>query len=391
VGVLVECVAAAAGPRVSGWTSRSEDHQLQFENQLGRVAALMCRAAERIPVRALLRPKSRGDALKSTPIRDEIAKLRRYPGRVRDWGLRSLTKRQEQLGDRNEHLAEQLALAIGLMEARRVRSVTYDDIQDAEFRVFSQWGEDGIIQYLISHVPIDTRTFVEFGVEDYRESNTRFLLQNDYWHGLILDGGTAHLDFLSAGDLRWRHTIEARSVFLTRENINQAIREGGMHGDIGLLSVDVDGNDYWLLDAIDVVTPRILVVEYNSLFGATAAVTIPYDQAFSRNRAHWSGLFYGASLGALHHLAVEGRGYRLVGCNRAGVNAFFVRSDVAGDLPSLSPEQAYVPRQHRESRDRTGRLSYISARQRQLSLIADQVLVDVKTGRSAGVSELVGV
>lgn len=305
------------------------------------------------------------------------SKARRLAGAARDRSLAPLTE--------SEH---RLALAIGRMEARTVRSATYNDIRDAEFRVFSQWGEDGIIQYLIAHVSIDRPVFVEFGVESYRESNTRFLLENDHWEGLILDGGREHLEFIDEGELRWRYTIEARSAFLTRENINQVIRDGGVEGDIGLLSVDVDGNDYWILDAVDVVSPRILVVEYNSLFGPDAAVTVPYRPDFERRCAHWSSLYYGASLAALHHLAGQ-KGFRLVGCNRAGVNAFFVRADVVGELPVLEPADAYVRSRHRESRDRDGRLTYMNSAAEKLALIADQPLVDVRTGAIAPVRELV--
>lgn len=302
---------------------------------------------------------------------------RRLVGGMRDRLLAPLAARQDDL-----------ALAIGRAETRAVRAADYRDIREAEFRVFSQWGEDGIIQYLISRVPIERPVFVEFGVEDYRESNTRFLLQNDHWEGLIIDGGTAHLDFLDQGELRWRYTIEARSAFLTRENINQVISDAGVTGDIGLLSVDVDGNDYWLLDAVDVVSPRILIVEYNSLFGPDASVTVPYDAAFDRRHAHWSSLWYGASLAALDELARR-KGFRLVGCNRAGINAFFVREDVVGDLPVLDPRSAYVRARHRESRDREGRLTYVSGQADKLALIADQPLVEVGTGRMATVRELV--
>ena len=282
----------------------------------------------------------------------------------------------------------QLALAIGRMEARSVCAATYSDIQEAEFRVFSQWGEDGIIQYLISQVPIHRPVFVEFGVESYRESNTRFLLENGHWEGLILDAGQEHIDFLNRSGLRWRHTIDGHSAFLTRDNINQVILRGGVEGDIGLLSVDVDGNDYWIVAAIDVISPRILIIEYNSIFGAEAAVTVPYRPDFDRRKSHWSGLLYGASLAALHHLAC-GRGYKLVGCNSSGVNAFFVRSDVVGGLPVLGPEAAYVRSRHRESRDRSGELSYVSDWSAQLALIADQTLVDVRTGHLGLVRDLV--
>lgn len=307
-----------------------------------------------------------------------LAALRRLVRATTDRALAPIAARQEQL-----------ALAVGRTEARAVRTADINDLREAEFRVFSQWGEDGIIQYLISQVAIDRPIFVEFGVEDYSESNTRFLLQNDHWRGLILDSGTDHIRFLDQGELRWRYSIEARSAFLDRDNINTVIADGGVTGDIGLLSIDVDGNDYWLWNAINVVSPRIVVVEYNSLFGPEAAVTVPYRADFDRCTVHWSGLCYGASLAALDHLA-QARGYRLVGCNRAGNNAFFVRDDVAGDLPSRTVAEAFVQRSHRESRGRDGRLTYVTDHDEQMRLMADATVVDVRTGEGSKVADLVG-
>lgn len=284
---------------------------------------------------------------------------------------------------------ERLALAMGRQLARSTPQGT-NALNDAEFRVFSQWGEDGIVQYLIRQVPIQRPSFVEFGVGDYQESNTRFLLQNDLWHGLVLDSGTGHIEFLTRSGLRWRHTIDARSVFVTRENIDLILLEAGVTGDIGLLSIDVDGNEFWILEGMRSLSPRILIVEYNALFGATAAVTVPYDPRFVRSRAHYSELYYGASLAALHHLA-HSRGYQLVGCESAGVNAFFVRSDVAGILPNLSPSAAYRPRQNREARDKRGRLTYLSDGQAQLNLISHLNVIDVRDLATGAIRDLVSV
>jgi hypothetical protein len=282
---------------------------------------------------------------------------------------------------------DRLRLAVGALESRINRTASFDQLCDAEFRVFSQFGEDGIIQYLIQRVPIEHETFVEFGVEDYSESNTRFLLCNDNWRGLILDGGTAHLEFVRTNDLGWRHSIEARSVFVTVENINEVIRGAGFAGDLGLLSIDIDGNDYWVLDAIHVAHPRILVGEYNSTFGPDAAVSVPYDPAFDRKRAHYSNLYWGASLAALCH-AADRKGLAFVGSNRAGNNAFFVRRDLLGDLQSLSSQEGWVDARFRESRDSSGNLSYVGDRAGRLALIADQPLVNVETGELATVRSL---
>jgi hypothetical protein len=269
----------------------------------------------------------------------------------------------------------------------RVRQEALSSIHDAEFRVFSQFGEDGIIQYLIAQLPIAEQSFVELGVDDYRESNTRFLLENDGWEGLIVDGGTDHLDFLDSPYFRWRHRIWARSAFLDVDNVNRVISGGGFAGDLGLLSIDLDGNDYWVLKAIDVVAPRILVVEYNSVFGPDRAVTVPYDPLFVASAAHPSGVYFGASLAALCLLS-EAKGYRFVGSNSVGVNAFFVRSDLADDLPHPTPQQGWVASRHRLPVDGTTRLTCAATHRARLRLIADLPLEDVETGRTVAVGQL---
>jgi hypothetical protein len=279
-----------------------------------------------------------------------------------------------------------LRLAAGSIEARMVRTSTVDRIRDAEFTVFSQWGQDGIIQYLLAHVPIIDDTFVEFGVEDYRESNTRFLLMHDNWKGLIIDGGHDHLRFLEASGLRWRHSIDAVTAFVTRENINSLLRRAGVEGDIGLLSIDIDGNDYWVFEAIDAISPRIVIVEYNGLLGTDATVSIPYDPEFEMLAAHPSGLYFGASLPAMISLA-ERKGYRFVGTTSAGNDAFFVRADVADDLPALAPPELTEPR-FRRSRDADGNLSYVAGREAQLALLGDMFVVDVITGDEVPISAL---
>jgi hypothetical protein len=279
---------------------------------------------------------------------------------------------------------ERLQLQVGQLQSARVAELA--NLRDAEFRVFSQFGEDGIIQYLVQRVPIEHDVFVEFGVEDYSESNTRFLIANNNWRGLIMDGGSDHIEFAKRTGLDWRYRLEAKTAFVDRENINGLISESGIDGDIGLLSIDIDGNDYWVLEAIDVISPRILVVEYNSSFGAEAAVTIPYEKHFHRGSAHYSNLYWGASLAALAALA-ERKGYALVGGNKAGNNAFFVRKDVAGAIHPVSVAEAYAPSRFRESRDRSGELNYVDDLRERLRLMADLTLWDAEAARLTTVRE----
>jgi hypothetical protein len=214
-------------------------------------------------------------------------------------------------------------------------------------------------------------------VADYSESNTRFLLVNDNWRGLIINSGSAHQEFLRRTGLDWRHHIDALSAFIDRDNIDDLIRSAGIVGDIGLLSVDIDGNDLWVLERISAVSPRILIVEYNATFGPSAAVTVPYDAAFDRTTAHPSNLYWGASLAALDIIARR-RGYTLVAGNRAGNNAFWVRNDVLGDLCALTPGEAWAPSRFRESRGTNGELTYIGNLDERLETIRDMPLWDVE-------------
>ena len=251
--------------------------------------------------------------------------------------------------------------ALGRIEQRQIEQCS--DFRKAEFRVFSQWGEDGLIQYLIRRVPVARPIFVEFGVENYTESNTRFLLTNNHWAGLIIDGSAENIAYVRRDPIYWATNLKAENAFITRENINDLISRNGVAGDIGLLSIDIDGNDYWIFEKIDVISPRIIICEYNSHFGPTAKVTTPYDPSFTREAAHFSKIYYGASIAALNSLALR-KGYSLVASNSAGNNVVFVRSDLLGGLSVLTPQEAYVRAQFREFHDETGRLTFYDFEQR---------------------------
>lgn len=277
--------------------------------------------------------------------------------------------------------------ALGRIEQRQLMACP--DPRQAEFRVFSQWGEDGIIQHLIHRVAIDRPVFVEFGVENYTESNTRFLLTNNQWSGLVIDGSADHIDQIRRDPIYWAANLKAEHAFITAENINDLLTRNGISGDIGLLSVDIDGNDYWVWQAIDCITPRLVVCEYNSHFGATAEVTTPYDPGFVRDRAHHSKIYYGASISALCSLAAA-KGYSLVASNAAGNNVFFVRNDLLGSLPALAPAEAYRRAQFREFHDESGQLTFDDFDTR-LNKIADLTVHDLKSGAPRRLADVPGV
>lgn len=280
---------------------------------------------------------------------------------------------------------EQMMILQGKIMAELNKSKTSMNIQDYEFKVTSQTGEDGIIQHLINKIPIKNKIFVEFGVENYTEASTRFLLQNDNWSGLIIDGSEDNMQSVKNSTLGWKYDIKTVANFITKNNINNIIKDAGIEGEIGILSVDIDGNDYWVLDAINCVNPQILIVEYNSIFGPNAKITVPYDEKFVRTNKHYSNLYYGASISALTELANR-KGYSLVGSNSFGNNLFFVRKDYQSIENQILPEKAYVKSKFKESRDEKGCLTYLS-HEDGLKLIEDMEVINLEIGKVVKIRE----
>lgn len=267
-------------------------------------------------------------------------------------------------------------LLIGSLLSKNVQNVK--SFKEAEFKVFSQFGDDGIIQYLISKLNISVEKFVEFGVENYEESNTRFLLRHNNWQGLVIDGSFSHITYIKSDPIYWLHDLTAVNSFITTDNINHILSDNGFQGKLGILSIDIDGNDYWVWQAITVADADIVIVEYNSTFGFERSISIPYKADFNRLKAHYSGLYFGASLSALCDIGIK-KGYAFVGCNQAGNNAYFVKDDLLGDLKALSPEEGFVKAKFRESRDRNGKLTFLTEQQR-LKEIAGLPVMNTKTG-----------
>jgi hypothetical protein len=207
------------------------------------------------------------------------------------------------------------------------------------FKVFSQGDEDGIIQEIFRRIGTTDRRFIEFGVEDGSESNTRLLLMLG-WTGLWLDGSAENVR-------RMEERAEGAStaaMFITAENIDPVLGEwaGGTPeapAELDLLSIDIDRNDYWVWQAIRSVNPRVVIIEYNASFPPPIEFVVPYHP-----KRTWDGSnYFGASLSALAKLG-EQKGYGLVGCNLAGVNAFFVRNDLLpGFHEPFTAEEHYEP------------------------------------------------
>jgi hypothetical protein len=286
--------------------------------------------------------------------------------------------------------ATETQFLMGRMASWRTRPMqVVSSLQDIEFKVTSQWGEDGIIDWLIerANIPAALQTFIEFGVDTYREANTRFLLQNRNWRGYIMDGSGAVADAVIEDGLFWKHDLTVKQAFITRENINELLAGSGMSGDIGLLSIDVDGNDYWIWEALEAVRPIICICEYNAVFGDLHPISTPYNPSYYRTDAHYSNLYFGASIAALRSLAKQ-KGYRFVGTTAGANDAFFVREDYAKNFvdDSLLKIRA-LPSTARESVDRSGTLTYVSGMDR-LKLIHDMPVVNTETGETLEIGKL---
>lgn len=277
----------------------------------------------------------------------------------------------KQLSLENTRLLQSLRSSNGLINGGGDKHLY---IESTEFKIFSQNGEDGIIDFLIQALDLSAypKAFVEFGVENYTESNTRFLLQHRNFMGLVLDGSQQHIDYIKSDDLYWRHDLEAKCAFITKDNINTLISTYLQSRDlenVALLSIDIDGNDYYIWESITCIQPAIVVIEYNALFGAKDRVSVPYRADFDRFKAHCSGLYFGASVAALIALG-EAKGYSFVGADSCGVNLFFVKKVLFGDslcfLHTYEDLEEYCTRHKaRQSRDDFKKLTFLSHTKRQ--------------------------
>lgn len=209
------------------------------------------------------------------------------------------------------------------------------------FKVYSQNDEDGIISEIFNRIGATDKRFIEFGVQNGLESNCHYLLLKG-WKGLWIEGSPKH-----CADLKRRFEpalkdgrLHLVNAFITVKNINTLFQENGYEGEIDLLSIDIDGNDYHIWETISVIQPRVVVIEYNAKFPPECDWVMPYEGNYVWDLSDR----HGASLKALERLGKR-KGYQLVGTNMTGSNAFFVREELAGDkfpLPA-DAENLYNP------------------------------------------------
>lgn len=211
-------------------------------------------------------------------------------------------------------------------------------LAECEGRVFSQNGEDGVMAELIRRVGAPGKSFVEFGAETGQEGNCAFLASQG-WSGLLIEGSPESFQKLQA-KYQDNEKVKTVQAMITVDSLQEILRETQVPEEVDVFSIDIDSNDYWVWQGLTDYRPRIMVVEYNAQMGPDRKLVMP------RNDSHeWDGTdFYGASVAALRQLGEE-KGYTLVYTDTCGVNAFFVRDDLAEGLPQ-GDEVALNPANH---------------------------------------------
>ena len=257
-----------------------------------------------------------------------------------------------------------------------------NSINDAEEKIFSQNGEDGIIDYLLEKIGINEPRFVEIGVEDYIESNTRLIYEIRNSEGLIIDQ-KINLKKLSTNLELWKGRLKTLEVSINSNNINDILKKMTFDKNLDIFSIDVDGTDYWILDQMPEKFSKICVAEYNPLFGHNYKITVPNLDNFDRTNYHYSNLCWGLSIKALIDL-MENKKFIFLGTNKFKNNAFFVsneHTDIFRDIIPIKDDlNKYVDHKFKESRNKKKELTFLNIDQ-QLHEIKDCEIIHLQNSK----------
>jgi len=267
---------------------------------------------------------------------------------------RSLGKRMRDLLGQEVH--NEVAAQKSLMQQYRALTTepgkSLPSLLDVGFRKYSQFEEDGILLYLFSLIRPINRICVELCAGNGRECNTANLIINHGWWGHLFDGDVDNvrrgIEFYTENRDTLLYPPHFTHAWLTAENVNELLLKSGASGPIDLLSLDIDGMDYWVWKAIEAIEPQVVVCEIHNLIPPELALTVPYAADFVCE----SEFYRGASLAAMVKLGRD-KGYRLVGMHRFGFNAFFVRDGLAELLlPTVVPASCLNDPYTRQIRER---------------------------------------
>ncbi len=267
------------------------------------------------------------------------------------------------------------------------------DLWDYEVKVYSQWGEDGILNYLSERTNLYKPKILEIGVGDFTECNSRALVEFKNASAYLVDIDQGLKKVINNSELKWKNHLEAEILWASPSNINQIVRRASefMTG-IDIISLDIDGIDFWVMKEMNIPqSVRIIVAEYNPLFGHSHRVSVPYVSKFNRSEAHYSHLYFGCSISAYIHL-MESKGFIFVGSNRAGNNAFFLQQKFI-EATNLRPRKdlsLYTDWRIRESRNPEGILDYLSGDNR-LYVVKDELIYNLIDDKIIPIKQLFNI
>jgi hypothetical protein len=267
---------------------------------------------------------------------------------------------------------------------------SFKDLWDAEVKVYSQWGEDGILDYICGAIGVSKPNIIEIGAGNFIECNSRFLAESRNANIIAVDGRNDLKENVETSSVFWKSQIIPLVDWVTPDKINSIILLGEeKFGKIDIFSIDLDGNDYWIIKEANLTKIDVVVLEYNPIFGAIKEVSVPRDDEFDRYKKHFTGLYYGASLRAYIKLLIN-KGFIFIGTNRVGNNAFFVKNNLLHNFKIAIPSdlEKYVDWRIRESREESGRLSFLSGKDR-LEVIKELPLIELTTQSEVNVGSLI--
>ncbi len=239
-----------------------------------------------------------------------------------------------------------------------------NQLEQSFFKVFSQDNEDGVIQYLLKSFNLDNIRFVEVGTQDYSESNTRYLFETKRCEGLIIDP-FPNLEKKIEGFLRtWKNKLKIHNNFINSENINEVLKKYSFEKNIDVFSIDIDGIDYWVLDALPPKISKIFIIEYNPFFGPKKKISVPDIKNFERLKYDPTGFCWGASLKALISL-MDKKGYTFIGTNRMNVNSFFILKELINKI------KIKIPNENNLNKYTDAKISIIKSKGKVISSLSD--------------------
>ena len=283
---------------------------------------------------------------------------------------------------------DKLFFNIGLnqISENRKNYKNIDNIQKIELKIFSQNGEDGIIDYLLIKLKLipHSTNFIEIGVGDYRESNTRFIYNRFHSKGVIIDCIDDMKKKVKPHVNLWKGDLRICNSFINSNNINEILKKN-CDFDVDVFSLDIDGIDYWIIQKLKKNISKIFIAEFNPVFGPKLKVTVPNIDDFDRTNYHYSNLCYGMSLSALIDVMKE-KNYYFVGTNLQKMNAFFVsndfnKKDFFENLEIKSLEN-YTNSNIRDSRDINNNLNYLSGFEKKIKEIENCEVINLEKNKN---------